>query len=188
MKIALFAAVEDEVKPIASMVHLTGIGRENATTAMIAFMEQHQDEAFTMVNIGTAGAHTLPVGSIVNIREITTGGASFLKEPMLLDQLPGAPAVPSATLFSSDCFVSNHVYSADFLKKLSQKADCFDMESSVLYTFAKQYGKPFVSYKIISDHLDVDITEWQKRVQELNKKLAQFVTALIEGADLVPLK
>ncbi|MBR4134846.1 MAG: hypothetical protein IKU03_00315 [Bacteroidales bacterium] len=188
MRIALFAAVEDEVKPIASRVHLTGIGRENATMAMIRFMEQHKDEAFTMVNVGTAGAHTLPVGSIVNIREITTGGASFLQEPMLLDQLPGAPTMPGATLFSSDCFVSPRVYSADFLLNLAQKADCFDMESSVLYTFAKQYGKPFVSYKIITDHLDVDITEWQRRVGELNKELAQFVTKLIEGMELVPLK
>ncbi|MBO7492195.1 MAG: hypothetical protein J6T59_07120 [Bacteroidales bacterium] len=185
MKIALFAAVEDEVKPIVSKVHLTGIGRENATLSMIRFMEQHKNEDFTMLNIGTAGAHDLPVGSIVNIREIITGGISFLDEPMKLHPLAGAPIVPGATLFSSDCFVSPNVYAPQFLDGLKEKADCFDMESSVLYTFARQYGKPFVSYKIISDHLDVDITEWQRRVGELNKVLSRFAEMLTEGMELL---
>ncbi|MBO7446268.1 MAG: hypothetical protein J6T86_07670 [Bacteroidales bacterium] len=187
MKIALFAAVEDEVKPIVSKVHLTGIGRENATLSMIRFMEQHKDEDFTMLNIGTAGAHTLPVGSIVNIRKIITGGSSFLEQPMLLDEFPVShlPNVPQATLFSSDCFVSPKVYEPEFLQGLKEKADCFDMESSVLYTFAKQYGKPFVSYKVISDHLDVDISEWQRRVSDLNKVLSQFTETLVEGMELL---
>lgn len=185
MKIALFAAVEDEVKPIVSKVHLTGIGRENATLSMIRFMEQHKDEDFTMLNIGTAGAHTLPVGSIVNIRKIITGGSSFLDGPMMLDTLENAPEVPQATLFSSDCFVSPKVYEPKFLHGLKAKADCFDMESSVLYTFAKQYGKPFVSYKVISDHLDVDLTEWQQRVAALNKSLSQFAEELVEGMELL---
>ena len=187
MKIALFAAVEDEVKPIASKVHLTGIGRENATIAMIRFMEQHKDEKFTMLNIGTAGAHTLRVGSIVNIREIITGGSSFLDHRMLLDELPFSrnPNIPQVTLFSSDCFVSPKVYAAEFLESLKEKADCFDMESSVLYTFAKQYGKPFVSYKIISDHLDVDITEWQRRVQSMNELFAKFVERIVGDAELI---
>ncbi|MCR4964331.1 MAG: hypothetical protein K6A41_01595 [Bacteroidales bacterium] len=187
MKIALFAAVKEEVEPIVSKVHLTGIGRENATISMIKFMEKHKDEDFTMVNIGTAGAHTLPVGSIVNIHEIVTGGVTFLEHPMILDQLPNAKTqkTPSATLFSSDCFVSPRVYAPHFLEDLKEKADCFDMESSVLYTFAKQYGKPFVSYKIISDHMDVDIEGWRQRVHELNKVLAQFVEDLVKNDTLL---
>ena len=59
------------------------------------------------------------------------------------------------------------------------------MESSVLYTFARQYGKPFVSYKIISDHLDVDITEWQRRVQSMNEIFAKFVERIVGDAELI---
>ena len=67
MTIALFAAVEEEVLNIKEKVHLCGIGRDNATNAMLRFMQQHQNEDFTIMNIGTAGAHSAPVGSLVRV-------------------------------------------------------------------------------------------------------------------------
>ena len=180
MKIALFAAVEEEVLNIKEKVHLCGIGRENATNAMLQFMQEHQNEDFTIMNIGTAGAHTAPVGSLVRVTEIVSGGAAFLDHPMLLDSLPIAtPEAADGKLFSSDCFVSPNVYSADFLQGLTEKADCFDMESSALYTIAKHYGKPYVSFKIVSDHLDVDLATWQQRVHELSPTLCEFAMKTI---------
>ena len=181
MKIALFAAVEEEVSQIKEMVHLTGIGRESATTAMLEFMRKHEGEDFTVLNIGTAGAHTAPVGSLLRITEIVSGGADFLSQPMFTDHLPvEIPDTSDAKLFSSDCFVSPSVYSADFLSKISKKADCFDMESSALYTVAKHFGKPYVSYKIVSDHLDVDLATWQQRVHDLSGNLCDFVLKILE--------
>ena len=181
MKIALFAAVKEEVLDIQDRVHLTGIGRENATQAMLSFMEQHAHEDFTVLNVGTAGAHTAPVGSLLRITEIVSGGATFLSHPMLTDTLPVTmPGTPGGKLFSSDCFVSPSVYSAAFLKDLATKADCFDMESSALYAIAKHFGKPYVSYKIISDHLDVDLATWQQRVHDLSGTLCQNVLQLLD--------
>ena len=181
MKIALFAAVKEEILDIQDRVHLTGIGRENATNAMLTFMERHAHEDFTVLNIGTAGAHTAPVGSMLRITEIVSGGAAFLDHPMLTDTLPVTmPGVPDGKLFSSDCFVSARVYSADFLRDLTTKADCFDMESSALYSVAKHYGKPYVSYKIITDHLDVDLATWQQRVHEVSGTLCQNVLHLLD--------
>lgn len=180
MKIALFAAVEEEVLNIKEKVHLCGIGRENATNAMLQFMQQHQNEDFTILNIGTAGAHTAPVGSLIRVTEIVSGGRAFLDHPMLLDRLPvETPEAADGKLFSSDCFVSPHVYSADFLQSLREKADCFDMESSALYTVAKHFGKPYVSFKIISDHLDVDLATWQQRVHEVSPTLCEFAMKTI---------
>ena len=181
MKIALFAAVKEEILDIQDRVHLTGIGRENATNAMLSFMERHAHEDFIVLNVGTAGAHTAPVGSMLRITEIVSSGAAFLDHPMLTDTLPVTmPGVPNGKLFSSDCFVSAHVYSADFLKDLATKADCFDMESSALYSVAKHYGKPYVSYKIITDHLDVDLATWQQRVHEVSGTLCQNVLQLLD--------
>ena len=181
MKIALFAAVEEEVQRIKGQVHLTGIGRENATNATLAFMDAHADEDFTIINIGTCGAHTAPVGNLLRITEIVSGGASFLERPMLTDTLPvNLTGVSDAKLFSSDCFVSPLVYSADFLKDLATKADCFDMESSALYTVAKHYGKPYASFKIVTDHLDIDIATWQERVHNYAPILCDFVAGLLE--------
>ena len=181
MNIALFAAVEEEVLNIKEKVHLCGIGRENATNAMLRFMQQHQNEDFTIMNIGTAGAHSAPVGSLVRVTEIVSGGAAFIDHPMLLDRLPvETPEAADGKLFSSDCFVSPHVYSADFLQSLTEKADCFDMESSALYTVAKHFGKPYVSFKIVSDHLDVDLATWQTRVHELSPTLCEFALRTLD--------
>lgn len=175
-KIALFAAVEEEVSSIKEKVHLTGIGRECATEAMLQFMQQHENEEFTIMNIGTAGAHSVPVGSLIRVTEVISGGAQFLDRPMFTDSLPIAtPEAIDGKLFSSDCFVSPRVYSADFLKHLSETADCFDMESSSLFSIAHHYGKPYVSFKIISDHLDVDLATWQQRVHSLSGTLCDFV-------------
>jgi purine-nucleoside phosphorylase len=182
MTIALFAAVEEEVLNIKEKVHLCGIGRENATNAMLQFMQQHQNEDFTIMNIGTAGAHSVPVGSLIRVTEIVSGGRAFLDHPMLLDRLPiDTPDAADGKLFSSDCFVSPHVYSADFLQSLTEKADCFDMESSALYTIAKHFGKPYVSFKIVSDHLDVDLATWQTRVHELSPRLCEFALRTLEA-------
>jgi aldehyde:ferredoxin oxidoreductase len=181
MKIALFAAVEAEVMSIKDRVHLTGIGRECAMHTILSFMKEHEHEDFTVLNIGTAGAHTAPIGSMLRITEIVSGGSGFLGHPMLTDTLPVAiPNAADGKLFSSDCFVSPHVYSADFLKELATKADCFDMESSALYSVTKHFGKPYVSYKIISDHLDVDIATWQHLVNEVTGTLCNNVLQLLE--------
>ena len=181
MKIALFAAVKEEVMNICDRVHLCGIGRENATNAMLQFLQQHQNEDFTIMNIGTAGAHTAPVGSLVRVTEIVSGGAAFIDHPMLLDRLPvETPEAADGKLFSSDCFVSPHVYSAEFLQGLREKADCFDMESSALYTVAKHFGKPYVSFKIVSDHLDVDLPTWEQRVHDFSPTLCEFAMKTIE--------
>ena len=186
MKIALFAAVEEEVLNIKNKVHLTGIGRECATEAILTFMQQHQDEDFTIMNIGTAGAHSVPVGSLIRVTEVVSGGAQFLNRPMLTDRLPiDTPEAIDGKLFSSDCFVSPHVYSADFLQSLTEKADCFDMESSALYTIAKHFGKPYVSFKIVSDHLDVDLATWQTRVHELSPRLCEFALKTIKEIEKI---
>ncbi len=181
MKIALFAAVEEEVRNIKDKVHLTGIGRECATEAMLTFMQQHQNEDFTIMNIGTAGAHSVPVGSLIRVTEVVSGGAQFLNRPMLTDRLPiETHEAIDGKLFSSDCFVSPHVYSADFLQHLKETADCFDMESSSLFSIAHHYRKPYVSFKIVSDHLDVDIATWQQRVHDISGNLCDFVLKTLD--------
>ncbi len=180
MKIAVFAAVPEEVGRMSHVVNFTGIGREQATQAALNFLDRHRDEIFTVVNVGTVGAHTLPVGSLLSIREVTSAGRIFHPQPMLLDHLsyPCTADLPSAILYSSDSFVSPKVYCADHLKEISGNADCFDMESSSLFSIMNHFGKPYVSFKIVSDHLDVDIEEWRRRVHTLSQNLADFMEKL----------
>ena len=77
MKIALFSAVSEEVGTWQSRFHFTGIGRENATRSILDFINQHKDENFTIVNIGTVGSHVFPVGTILSIDEIISSGSVF---------------------------------------------------------------------------------------------------------------
>lgn len=180
MKIAIFAAVPEEVDHLSGIVNFMGIGRENATRKALDFLKKHGNEDFIVLNVGTVGSHAFPVGTILSIDEITSSGMLFCDVPMRLQKLdaPSAAKLPNTTLFSSDSFVSPHVYTADFLNDVKHKVGCFDMESSALFTVMDDYGKKYVSYKIVSDNLDVSIEVWKQRVEELSKKLAAFLEGL----------
>ena len=182
MKIALFSAIPDEAGPLAHLTNYTGIGRENATRSVIEFIERHKDEQFTILNIGTVGSHDKPVGTILNIREIISAGEPFNEKRMLPSNfnLQIDKNIESATLYSSDCFVSPEVFTDKYLETIKQKADCFDMESSAAFTIAQTYGIPFISYKIVSDNLDVDIEEWKMRVHTLSRALAAHIQLIID--------
>ena len=182
MKIALFAAVPDEVGSFADHVNFTGIGRENATRAMIQFMEKHKDEDFVMLNIGSVGSHDRTVGTLLSIREILSGSSKFYETKMLPYHfdVQADEQVQKATLYSSDCFVSPEVFTEEYLESVKSKVDCFDMESSVLISFAQDYGKKYVSYKIVSDNLDVDIEVWRQRVQDLSEVLVSHIQQVLQ--------
>lgn len=177
MKIALFAAVPEEVGSLKSKVHFMGIGRENATRSIIEFIEQHKGEDYIILNIGTVGSHNKPVGSLLSIREIVSSGAMFLDSKMLPHhfELSADSDVQPAVLFSSDSFVSPEVYNIEFLNSIKEKVDCFDMESSAVFSVASYYHIPFVSYKIVSDNLDVTLDVWRERVVELSKNLVAHI-------------
>ncbi len=182
MKIALFAAVPDEVGSLADLVNFTGIGRENATCAMIRFMNRHADEDFIMLNIGTVGSYDMPVGTILCIREILSGSSSFYPKKMLPDyfDVQADASVREATLYSSDSFVSTTVFTESYLDDVKSKVDCFDMESSVLMSFAQENGKKYVSYKIVSDNLDVSLEVWKQTVHELSKALVLHIQQVLK--------
>lgn len=182
MKIALFSAIPEEAGPLAHLTNCTGIGRENATRSCIEFIERHKDEKFTILNIGTVGSHDKPVGTILSIHEIISAGEPFNEKRMLPANfnLHIDKNIETATLYSSDCFVSPEVFTDKYLETIKQKADCFDMESSAVFTIAQAYGIPFISYKIVSDNLDVDLEEWKMRVNTLSLALAAHIQLIFD--------
>lgn len=181
MKIALFAAVPEEVGTLADKVNFTGIGKENAAQTMVRFMKKYGNEDFVIVNMGTVGSHDREVGSILSISEIISAAAMFNEHRMLLDVLPVENGkLQKGVLYSSDCFVSPEVFTAEYLNGIKSKVDCFDMESSALYTVAHEFGKKYVSYKIVSDNLDITIEVWKQRVVELSKKLVSHIQSVID--------
>ncbi len=181
MKIALFAAVPEEVGNLANITNFMGIGRENATRSTLEFIEKHRNEQFCILNLGTVGSHDKEVGSILKITEVISAGEPFNEDRMILPSFPIThDDVGHGVLYSSDCFVSPDVFTDGYLNSIKGKADCFDMESSAVYTVAKAYNIPFISYKIVSDNLDVTIDIWRERVHELSKKLEVFAQGMFQ--------
>lgn len=181
MKIALFSAVPEEAGSWAPRFNFTGIGRENATRSIIDFVTRHQGEDYTIVNVGTVGSHAFPVGTILSIDEIVSAGSFFNEFRMLPGHftLPPELEVPHAVLYSSDSFVAPEVYTQDHLAAMKKQAQCFDMESSALISVAECYGIPYVSFKIVSDNLDITIDIWRERVVELSKKIDGYLEKVL---------
>ncbi len=190
MKIALFAAVPDEVGILHNQVNFTGIGRQNATRSLLSFMDRHCDEDFTVLNLGSAGAFDIAPGTLLSVQEILSADSKFNAGRMLPGTLGATAdsALKKAVLYSSDSFVSPAVFTGDYLDSLRHTVDCFDMESSALFSIATHYGKKFVSYKVVSDNLDVTLDEWVKRVNQLSAVLAahlQTVFSEIEKKETI---
>ena len=183
MKIALFSAVPEEAGAWAPRFHFTGIGRENATRSLLDFVKRHTGEEYTIVNVGTVGSHAFPVGTILSIDEIVSAGSFFNDFRMLPAHFPLPPEldVPHATLYSSDSFVAPEVYTQDHLAAMKRQAQCFDMESSALFTVAERFGIPYVSFKIVSDNLNITIDIWRERVVELAKKMDGYLEKVMEN-------
>ena len=181
MKIALFSAVPEEAGAWAPRFQFTGIGRENATRSMLDFVKRHAGEEYTIVNVGTVGSHAFPVGTILIIDEIVSAGSFFNEFRMLPTHLPLPKEldVPRAVLYSSDSFVAPEVYTESHLAAMKKQAQCFDMESSALISVAESFGIPHVSFKIVSDNLDITIDIWRERVVELAKKMDGYLERVI---------
>ena len=181
MKIALFSAVPEEAGAWAPRFHFTGIGRENATRTLLHFVKEHAGEEYTIVNVGTVGSHAFPVGTILSIDEIVSAGSFFNEFRMLPSHLslPKELDLPHAVLYSSDSFVAPEVYTESHLAAMKRQAQCFDMESSALISVAETFGIPYVSFKIVSDNLDITIDIWRERVVELAKKMDGYLEKMI---------
>ncbi len=180
LRIALFAAIPQEVGNWADRFHFTGIGRENATRTMLTFARKHQGEELVIVNAGTVGSPKFPVNTIISVNEIITAGTifnDFQMRPQHFD-IPIAKELPLATLYSSDCFVAPEVFNTAYLDTLKARSQCFDMESSALFTVADMYDIPYYSFKIVSDNLDVPFSVWEERVGSLSQKLTAYLEQL----------
>ncbi len=177
MNIALFAAVPEEVGVLHDIVNFTGIGRENATRSMLSFMDRHRDKDFMVLNIGSAGAYDIAPGTLLSVREILSAGSKFNADKMIPDSLGSAAdlALKKATLYSSDSFVSPLVFTGEYLDGLRHTVDCFDMESSALFSIATHFGKKYVSYKVVSDNLDVTLEVWKERINRLSVVLVSHL-------------
>ena len=132
----------------------TGIATSNVIEAL-----KDLDKSISIINVGLAGSNSLPVGSIVKVKN------SYLYHPNV--EIKGKQYVLNG---DTDCYTSH-----DFvLQTPIEEPVVFDMELNAICAF----GFEVESYKIVSDNLSltqyekveaqkVDLTQCFKKVFEI---------------------
>jgi len=134
------------------MLH-TGVGKVNAAISLTEFLRDNNPSE--IINFGTAGSRTLPIGSLVKCtkfvqRDMDKTALGFKRGetaydgedyPMVLDFGKG-PVCGTGDNFVED--INNEL----------EIIDVFDMEAYALAKVCYRYNIPFTSYKYITDNAD----------------------------------
>lgn len=219
MKILILAALHKEISTLNELIKaevkdefcytklknneiftaITGIGIINALSTTNSLIEEiHPD---IVINIGTAGGHTLEVsdGDIIVCDEaIYHGGYIINNTPTsawntieetnliikgdeklsnLLDKI--APTIHGKTL-SGDFFTKD----VEVIKALNNKHHhlCEDMETIAIYKVCEEKKIPAIAYRIISNN-ELKGTLYDDNVLEVNKKLQEIIFQLLNYLD-----
>ena len=218
MKILILAALEKEVSVLNRLIKaeskdgfcsakinnneiytaITGVGILNAFSTTLALIDViHPD---IVINIGTAGGHTLEVkdGDIIVCDEaIYHGGYIMTNSPTSTwDVIEETNLVIKgdeklSKLFDSVNFTIHHgkTLSGDFFTRdkdviiaLNNKYHhlCEDMETIAVYKVCKEKKIPAIAYRIISNN-ELRGTLYEDNVLEVNEKLQSIIVQLLNS-------
>lgn len=172
--VALPDEIENQTHILGIPVIFSGVGKINATMAAYrAFNEGYSE----IINIGSCGSLSLPVGKIVKVGQVFQdidatplcqyGNTPFeiLSKQIILD-----------TTSSVDCFTTDYFYDNNQLSKYSpyylemiKKCNIFDMECFAIAKVCKHFNIKFNSYKWISD--SGDHSHWKENCKIGFKKI-----------------
>ncbi len=218
MKILLLAALDKEIsilnellkaKPQGNFCYaklnnneiytaVIGVGILNAFSSAISLLEQIHPDA--VINIGTAGGHTLEVndGDIIVCDEaIYNGGYIMTNNPTstwdvieetslvikgdetlskLFDKITADTTIRHGRTLSGDFFTRD----VEVIKALNNKYHhlCEDMETIAIYKACKDKNTPCIAYRIISNN-ELRGTLYQDNVLKVNKKLQSIIFELL---------
>jgi adenosylhomocysteine nucleosidase len=181
-KRVFIVAVPDEVeiqgKILGSPVIFSGIGKINATMAAYkAFSEGYNE----VINIGSCGSLSIPVGEIVKVGQVFQdidatplcdyGDTPFeaASKQIVLD------ALSPISCFTTDYFYDHNQinkYFKNYLEMIN-KCSIFDMECFAIAKVCKRFNIKFTSYKWISDSGDGG--NWKENYKVGFEKIKQII-------------
>ncbi len=220
MKLLILAALEKEISTLNKLIiaentgdfcvakvknndvftAITGVGTLNAFSSTISLIEKiHPD---VVINIGTAGGHTLDVkdGDIIVCDEAIYHGGYIMdsnapsnwnlisetnltikgddKLSKLFDKLPFS-VIHGKTL-SGDFFTKD----TGLIKTLHSKYHhlCEDMETIAIYKVCKEKKIPAIAIRIISNN-ELLGTFYEDNVLEVNKILQSLIAQMLQHLD-----
>lgn len=160
-KRVFIVAVPDEVEIqgeiLGSPVIFSGVGKINATMAAYhAFISKYNE----VINIGSCGSLSLPVGKIVKVGQVfqdidATPLCQYGDTPF---EASGKQIVLDA-MSSISCFTTDYFYDHNQINKYSKNyleminsCTIFDMECFAIAKVCKRFNIKFTSYKWVSDN------------------------------------
>ncbi len=217
MKILILGALEKEITILATLIKaeakghfyfaktndndiyiaLTGVGILSASVSTYSLIDEINPDI--IINIGTAGGHTLEVkeGDIIICDEAIYHGGYIMKdEPAswktiedtdlvikgdeklskLIDEINDDASIYHGATLSGDFFTKDK----DIIKALNSKYHhlCEDMETIAVYKVAKGKKIPTIAIRIISNN-ELRGTLYQDHVYIVNEKLQRFIVELL---------
>ena len=224
MKIVILGALEKEVSILNRLINaeskdgfctatiknndiftaITGVGILNAFSVASSLIEEiHPD---VVINIGTAGGHTLDVrdGDIVVCDEAIYHGGYIMnntpasswnvieetnltikgdeKLSKLLDKVNVDTTIHHGKTLSGDFFTRDK----DVIRTLNNKYHhlCEDMETIAIYKVCKEKKIPAIAFRIISNN-ELRGTLYEDNALEVNKKLQSIIVLLLNSLGLL---
>jgi len=182
-KRVFIVAIPDEVEMqreiLGSSVIFSGVGKINATMAAYrAFSEGYNE----VINIGSCGSLSLPVGEIVKIGQVfqdidATPICDYGDTPFEA----ASKQVVIDTLSPISCFTTDYFYDHSQIDKYSKKyleminkCSIFDMECFAIAKICKRFNIKFTSYKWISDSGDGG--NWKENCKIGFEKIKQIIS------------
>ena len=222
MKILILAALHKEIAVLNELIRaetkgdfccskiknnevftgITGVGILNAFTTTNSLIDKiHPD---VVINIGTAGGHTLEVndGDIIVCDEAIYHGGYIMNNTHpstwetigetdltikgdknlsnLLDKLGLGSTIRHGKTLSGDFFTRD----VEVIKSLYNKHHhlCEDMETIAIYKACKEKKIPAIAYRIISNN-ELKGTLYEDNVLKVNEKLQQIIFQLLSCLD-----
>ena len=171
--IALIIALKLEARDIEySNIHISGVGKVNAT---IATMKAIQDGADEIINFGTAGSNNNLISGLVEVTgyvdrdmNATVNGFKLGQTPYEKNVLVGTQGIVCGT---GDTFATT---------KPLIDCDIVDMESYAIAKTCMLHNIPFKSYKYISDNTnEKSPTAWLENVSKGNKLFQKELNKIV---------
>ena len=182
-KRVFIVAVPDEVEIqgeiLGSPVIFSGVGKINATMAAYNAVTSNYNE---IINIGSCGSLSLPVGEIVKVGQVfqDIDVTPLCDYGDTLFEAAGKQIVLDASS-SISCFTTDYFYDHNQINKYSKnyleminKCNIFDMECFAIAKVCKHFNIKFTSYKWISDGGDGG--NWKENCKIGFEKIKQIIS------------
>ena len=159
---SLMSGAIDQYKNQPFLVIVTGVGECEELKWVFDYLNPTE-----VVNFGTAGSSTLPLGAWCHLTTVSNGYSSFELSPQTVLPIPYSK-FHLGSGFTVDGFDS------------SIEADVIDMETYYLAEVCKELNIPFVSFKFITDkNNELTQTSFNQTLSDFNASFNQFLNYLI---------